>query len=125
MKYIGYGGYGNQIRDVLHIEDLCNLILIQIKKINKINNKLFTVGGSDKSYVSLSMLTKLCEKITKNQISFKKIKKTSKYDIPYYISDNSLVSKTYKWKPKKNIQDIVKDIYFWLLKNRKMVKVYF
>ena len=50
IKYIGYGGFGNQIRDVLHIYDLCSLILIQIKKINKITNKLFTVGGSKKSY---------------------------------------------------------------------------
>ena len=31
MKYIGYGGLGNQIRDVLHIDDLCDLIFLQIK----------------------------------------------------------------------------------------------
>ena len=30
LSYIGYGGFGNQIRDVLHINDLCNLILIQL-----------------------------------------------------------------------------------------------
>ena len=48
MKYIGYGGLGHQVRDVLHIYDLCELILLQIKKFNKINNKIFTVGGSKK-----------------------------------------------------------------------------
>ena len=31
LTYIGYGGLGNQIRDVLHINDLCRLIDIQIK----------------------------------------------------------------------------------------------
>ena len=31
MKYIGYGGYGNQVRDVLHIDDLCELIFLQIR----------------------------------------------------------------------------------------------
>ena len=124
MKYIGYGGNGNQIRDVLHIDDLCELIFIQIKKINSINNKIFTVGGSNKSYTSLSGLTKLCEKITKNKIKFKKIKKTSKYDIPYYISDNKLVSKTYKWKPKQNINKVVSDIYLWLVKNKRKIKSY-
>ena len=81
LNYIGYGGYGNQIRDVLHIYDLCELVKLQIKKINKINNKLFTVGGSKKSYTSLKNLTYLCEKITGNQIKFKKILKTSIYDI--------------------------------------------
>ena len=59
MKYIGYGGYGNQVRDVLHINDLCELLLLQIQKFKKIHNKLFTVGGSKKSYTSLKQLTNI------------------------------------------------------------------
>ncbi len=125
MKYIGYGGYGHQIRDVLHISDLCELIFIQIKKFKRINNKLFTVGGSKKSYVSLIELTKICEQVTKNKIKFKKIKKTSIYDIPYYMSNNRLVTKTYNWKPKKNINNIVNDVYIWLKNNKYKIKKYF
>ena len=125
MKYIGYGGYGNQVRDVLHIDDLCELIFLQIRKFKNINNKLFTVGGSKKSYISLVELTKICEKLTKNKIKFKKISKTSIYDIPYYVSNNKLVTKTYKWKPKKNINSIVKDVYIWLKNNKYKIKKYF
>ena len=125
MKYIGYGGYGNQIRDVLHISDLCDLIFLQIKKFNKINNRLFVVGGSKKSFVSLKKLTQLCENITKNKISFKKITKTSIYDIPYFISNNHLVTSTYGWKPKKNIYKVVKDTYLWLSVNKKKLIKYF
>ena len=125
LKYIGYGGHGNQIRDVLHINDLCNLILIQIKKFKKLNNKLFTVGGSKKSYTSLNNLTKICQKITKNKIKLDKQAKTSIYDIPYYITNNGLVSKTYKWKPKKNIYDVVMDTYIWLSNNKNSLKKYF
>ncbi len=125
MKYIGYGGYGNQVRDVLHINDLCELLLLQIQKFKKIHNKLFTVGGSKKSYTSLNQLTNICEKITKNKIKFTRISKTSIYDIPYYISDNKLVSKTFNWKPKKNIQNIVYDIYVWLKENKFKLKKYF
>ena len=61
LNYIGYGGFGHQVRDVLHIYDLCELIEIQIKKINYINNKLFTVGGSIKSNISLKKLTEISE----------------------------------------------------------------
>ena len=125
LNYIGYGGFGNQIRDVLHINDLCNLILIQIKKFNQINNKLFTVGGSKKSYTSLKSLTYICEKITKNKIYIGKKSKTSIYDIPYYITNNNNVSKTYKWKPKKSMYDVVKDTYIWLSNNKKILKKYF
>ena len=61
LSYIGYGGHGNQVRDVLHIDDLCELIHKQIKIINKIYNKLYTVGGSKISYTSLKNLTKICQ----------------------------------------------------------------
>ena len=101
LAYIGYGGYGNQVRDVLHINDFTNLINLQIKNFNKIYNKKFCVGGSTKSNTSLKNLTKICSKITGNTINFKKLKKTSIYDIPYFITDNYLVKKTYKWRPKK------------------------
>jgi len=125
LKYIGYGGNGHQVRDVLHIDDLCNLIYLQIKKFKEIFNKTFTVGGSKNSHTSLYQLTKVCEKITNNKIKFKKILKTSIYDIPYYITDNSLITKYYKWKPKKNIKDVVNDIYFWLKTNKKKINKYF
>tara|TARA_B100001057_G_scaffold322274_1_gene322468 strand:+ start:30 stop:965 length:936 start_codon:yes stop_codon:yes gene_type:complete len=125
LNYIGYGGHGHQVRDVLHISDLCRLVLTQIKNINKIKNKTFTVGGSNKSFTSLLNLTKICQKITKNTIKIEKIKKTSIYDIPYFITDNSLVKKTYKWVPKKNIYDVVKDTYIWILKNKKELTKYF
>lgn len=125
LNYIGYGGHGNQVRDVLHINDLCRLILVQIKNINKIKNKIFTVGGSNKSFTSLLNLTKLCQKITKNTIKIGKIKTTSIYDIPYFITDNSLIKKTYKWSPKKNIYDVVKDTYIWISKNKKELTKYF
>ena len=71
-----------------------------------IYNKLFVVGGSTASYTSLKKLTFICQKITKNKISLTKKPKTSIYDIPCYISDNSKVSKVYKWKPKKNTNQI-------------------
>ncbi len=125
LNYIGYGGYGHQLRDVLHINDLCELIYLQIKKLNKIYNKTFTVGGSNFSKISLLQLTNICRKITGNKIKIGKIFKTSNYDIPYYVSDNSKISKTYGWKVKKNINDIIKDIYNWLSKNKKIINKYF
>ena len=125
MKYIGYGGYGNQIRDVLHIKDLCELIFLQIKKFNKFNNMLFTVGGSKKSNTSLKQLTVMCRKVTKNKIKFKRISKTSIYDIPYFITDNSLVTKIYNWKPKRNIFEVVYDTFLWLKKEKIKINKYF
>ena len=125
LSYIGYGGHGNQVRDVLHIDDLCELIHKQIKIINKIYNKLYTVGGSKISYTSLKNLTKICQNITGNEISIKKKRSTSIYDIPYFITDNRKVSRAYKWRPKKNINKIVYDITNWINNNKNLIQKYF
>ena len=50
--------------------------------------------------------------------------KTSIFDIPIYISDNSKVLKTYKWRPTRNMKTIVIDIYKWLLNNKKVWKYF-
>ena len=41
LKYIGFGGFGNQIRDVIHVDDVCEIIVRQIRKIKKINNQIY------------------------------------------------------------------------------------
>ena len=124
LSYIGYGGLGNQVRDVLHITDLCKLIYLQILKIKKIHNDTFNLGGGSKSFISLKNLTKICQKLTGKKIKISSNKKTSIYDIPIYITDNTKISKTYGWKPKKNIFEIVNDTYKWLKNNKKVLKKY-
>ncbi len=116
LSYIGFGGNGFQVRDVLHIEDVCEIITQQIKKIKKINNQIFNIGGGKMNSISLEDLTLKCQKLTKNKIKIKKISKTSKFDIPYFVSDNKKIIRFYKWKPLKNIDNILEDIYTWLNK---------
>ena len=125
LNYIGYGGNGYQIRDVLHIYDLLDLVELQIKNFKKIYNKTFTVGGSKKSNISLRNLTNICSKLTKNKIYIGKKKQTSKYDIPYYVTSNNLVKSTYNWKPKKKIFDVVFDTFKWIIKNKEKINKYF
>ncbi len=124
LTYIGFGGHGNQLRDVIHIEDVCEIILKQIKKFNIIKNNTFNIGGGKKGSISLKDLTNKCELITGNKVKFKKKPKTSNYDVPYYVTDNSKIHKFYKWLPKKDINQIIYDIYFWLIMNKKLYKFF-
>ena len=120
LSYIGFGGHGNQVRDVIHIKDVCEILLIQINKMNKINNYIFNIGGGVKNAISLKDLTKKCQKLTENKIHITKVKKTSMFDIPYYVSDNLKILKFYKWKPTIGIDLILADIYKWLNKNKNL-----
>ncbi len=120
LSYIGFGGHGNQVRDVIHIKDVCEILLIQINKMNKINNYIFNIGGGVKNAISLKSLTKKCQELTANKIHITKVKKTSMFDIPYYVSDNLKILKFYKWKPTIGIDLILSDIYKWLNKNKNL-----
>ena len=124
LSYIGYGGNGYQVRDLLHIDDVCKIIYLQIKKLNKINNETFNIGGGPRNSISLKNLTKKCEILTKNKIKIKKISQTSDFDIPYYVTDNKKIQRYYGWLPSKNINKILSDIYFWL-QNNKETRNYF
>ena len=125
LSYIGFGGTGRQVRDVLHIEDLCELVLLQIRKFKKINNKLINVGGGKKNSLNLIQLTKFCKDITNNTIRINSVKKTSSYDVPYYISNINYVKKLYKWKPKRDLKKVITDLYNWMKVNRLVLKKYF
>ena len=124
LSYIGFGGKGSQIRHVVHISDVCKLIMLQIKKIKDIYNLTVNVGGGKKNAISLKDLTKLCQKITSNKIKIFSKKKTSEYDIPYYVTDNSKVKKIYKWSPAKSFLHIIQDMYKWMICNKQMLKKY-
>lgn len=119
LKYQGYGGFGNQVRDVLDVEDLCQLIKEQIFKINKVNNITFNVGGGLKNSLSLNELTYYSQNVTKNHIDIKKKIKTSNYDIRYYITNNKKVYSKYKWRVKKTLQKIIIETFVTLKKNQK------
>ncbi len=125
LTYIGFGGTGNQIRDVIDVDDFSQLIYLQVKKLNKIYNQTFCVGGGKKNSFNLKDLTKECSKISGNKLEIKKIKNTSKYDIPYYISSNNKIYKYYKWKAKINFRNILKKTYNWMTINQQTLKKYF
>lgn len=121
ISYNGFGGYGNQVRDILDISDLCKLIDEQMKKISKIYNLTFNVGGGIKNSLSLKELTSFSEKIVKKKIRLFSNKNTSRNDIIYYITDNKKIYSKYKWRVKKNLNEILTDTYNYLLKLKNVL----
>lgn len=119
LSYIGYGGTGKQVRDILHTKDLYELIKWQISNIDLINGDTFNVGGGTEVSVSLLELTHLCEKITGNKIEIESVKETRQADIPVYITDNSKITSLSGWKPKIKPEQIMTEIIDWIAQNEK------
>ena len=121
LKYTGFGGSGKQVRDLLHVEDLFELICVQVDRMDDFNGKLYNVGGGVETSLSLLETTELCRKITGNTITLGHVRKTHPSDIRIYVSDNRDVESKTDWRPRKNAETILTDIYDWIRQNEKDV----
>jgi CDP-paratose 2-epimerase len=122
LKYIGFGGSGKQIRDVLHIDDLCNLLHIQLNRISDCSSKVYNVGGGLENSLSLLETTALCREITGRQIEIKPELQERPVDIPCYISDNRRVIRETGWQPSRSVQHTLSDIFQWIRENEAALK---
>lgn len=122
LKYIGYGGTGKQVRDILHVDDLVELIDLQIHEIEKFVGKIYNVGGGLAQSASLLEMTAICEKITGNKITIGSEIVTRPADLRMFITDNSLIEKEIGWKPKRSVEVIFQDIYNWIKENEKQLE---
>ena len=119
LKYIGFGGTGKQVRDMLHVQDLFNLISKQMSRMDLWNARVFNVGGGRDVSASLQELTDICKSVTGKSISIGAVPETSSVDIKIYITDAAKVKNTFNWQPEKSVADIVQDIHEWIIDNRK------
>jgi CDP-paratose 2-epimerase len=122
LKYIGYGGTGKQVRDILHIEDLVDLVDLQIHNIDLFTGRIYNAGGGVENSASLQEMTAICEKITGNKIKIDTEKETRPADLRMYVTDNSKITKETGWKPKKNVEQVFEDIYHWIKDNEQQLE---
>ncbi len=118
LKYIGFSGSGKQVRDILHISDLCNVIDKQINNWSVINNQIFNIGGGKDNSLSLLELTKLVNEITGVYLPILKEKKKRDADIRIFLTDNTKIKDTLDWKPELNTTKIIEDTFKWIINNK-------
>jgi CDP-paratose 2-epimerase len=121
LSYIGYCGTGTQVRDVLHVADLCRLVDMQIGDVECCAGKTYNVGGGFDNSISLLELTRQCRALTGATIKIGSVPETPAPDVPYYVTDNSLVRSEIGWQPKESLIATLADIHKWLVDNRAML----
>lgn len=114
LKYIGFGGKGKQVRDLLHVADLFDLICLQMQSMTNWDGRVYNVGGGPEVSLSLCELTSLCEAATGHRIEIESIPQTSALDLRIYLSDIRKVERDFGWRPKRKAQQIVEDIRHWV-----------
>ena len=114
LAYIGFGGRGQQVRDVLHVADLADLIDIQLAGRGAFAGDVLNAGGGAANSVSLLEFTRLCETITGVQLDITSRPETRPGDVPVYITDNTRVEARFGWRPRRTVEDVANDLYEWI-----------
>lgn len=122
LSYIGFDGSGRQVRDFLHIDDFCELLLEQIADLDTYQGRLFNVGGGLDLSLSLKEATPLCEEITGNRISIAQVAQTRPADVRIYITDHRRLTSVKGWRPKRDARTTLIDIFNWIRGAEEQVK---
>lgn len=114
LSYIGFGGSGKQVRDLLHVDDLIDLIDRQLRDAEHWNGFVANVGGGRECSLSLRETTALCAEITGNALTVGADTTPRPGDVPIYLSDCRRLYAHTDWRPRRGPTEILRDIAGWI-----------
>jgi CDP-paratose 2-epimerase len=122
LSYIGYGGTGRQVRDLLHVEDLVNLIEDQLTRPDVWDGATVNVGGGREVSLSLAETTTLCREISGLEVEIGGEPQERPGDVPLYISDCGAAERIGGWAPKRSARDVLEDVHRWAREHRDVLE---
>jgi CDP-paratose 2-epimerase len=122
LAYMGFGGSGKQVRDLLHIDDVVELIATQLVLPDEWSGHVANVGGGRATSLSLHETTELCAEITGNRIDVAHTSTARPGDVPVYISDCSELFERTDWRPSRDARTILADIFQWIQMNEDAIQ---
>jgi len=114
LSYIGYGGTGKQVRDMLHVYDLAELLVEQVSHFDQWDGWHGNVAGGLQNSASLQELTALCQEITGNRIPITSIPANRSSDLRLFLGDCSRLFARTPWRPRRTPKQIVSDTHEWV-----------
>lgn len=122
LKYFGYDGQGRQVRDLLHVQDLVDLIELQLGDPERWAGRTFNAGGGRANSLSLVELTAIVEYLTGTNLEVGHVPGTHATDVRWYVTDNAAVTEFSGWTPLRSATDTVADIHDWVLAHESLVR---
>ena len=101
------------------------LIKKQLAALESTSYTIYNAGGGPTISVSLAELTSHCHRLSAEHPKIGSDPETSDADVPYYVTDNSTVSKSFDWVPERGVDFILEDIFRWLTNHRQVLEPIF
>ncbi len=121
LSYIGFGGAGKQVRDLLHIDDLVDLVELQLGDPEGWSGAVCNVGGGREQSLSLLETTALCRELTGRELEIGAEPETRPGDVPIYLSDCSRLFARSEWRPRRSPRETLADLLEWTVANEDAV----
>ena len=121
LEYIGFGGTGKQVRDLLHVDDLLDLIDEQLGDPGRWTGATVNVGGGAECSLSLRETTELCRQITGQKIDIRPSLGNRPGDVPIYISDCTRLQAMTDWRPRRTPAETLADIHAWIVEHETAI----
>jgi CDP-paratose 2-epimerase len=118
LSYLGWGGTGRQVRDVLFVDDLWELVERQLAMLPQLSGRTFNVGGGPGCSLSLCELTELCRTVTGRRVEIAASAANRPQDVRCYLTDTRLVEATTGWRPRTPPATILEHVVRWILDHR-------
>jgi CDP-paratose 2-epimerase len=117
LSYIGYGGRGKQVRDLLHVADLVELVEQPLIDMDSWTGRTFNVGGGPEVSLSLLETTDLCRELTGKDIPIGSVSETRPGDVRIYLTDCSRLFAHTGWRPRRGAREVLADSRDWIADN--------
>ncbi len=114
LRYLGYGGSGKQVRDLLHVDDLAALIVEQLEGPERWRGKTFNVGGGREVSLSLREASEICAELTGTRVAVGAERNARPGDVPLYLSDCTALHGHTSWRPTRDARTILGDTLGWV-----------
>ena len=122
LRYIGYGGVGKQVRDLLHVDDLADLVEDQLLRPEHWDGATVNVGGGPERSLSLLETTEICAELTGNRIEVGSSSESRPGDVRIYLSDCSRLAGLTEWRPRREPRRVLEDTLAWVADNERAVR---
>jgi CDP-paratose 2-epimerase len=122
LTYIGYGGSGKQVRDLLHVDDLVDLVDEQLGAPDAWSGAVVNAGGGRDCSLSLLETTELCRELTGNEVPIAIEPEARPGDVPVYLSDCARLRSLTSWRPRRGPREILADILEWSAENEEALR---
>ncbi len=118
-KAITIYGDGKQVRDILFVDDLCDLYLACERQIDRAAGGIYNVGGGPTNTLSLHELIAQIEQMSGRTIE-RSYDRTRPGDQPVFVCNIDKAARELSWRPRVSAREGVEKLYRWVVENKTL-----